>query len=82
MQLTPHPRNPASICQMGIRELISAPARLVRYLVQPSLDAQARFDALSEDEKAESRYQSMRLNGVFQLFPSPFGPGRKRQPKT
>lgn len=57
---------------------LTAPARLFHYFTEPTVAAKARFDALSEDERAERRYQAMKRDGAFRMFPSPFGQGRKR----
>ena len=56
---------------------LSAPVRFFRYLNQPGLDARARYEALSEDEKAARREQSDKLYGFYAMFPSPF-PKRER----
>lgn len=58
-------------------QALTAPARLFRYFNEPGVAAEARFDALSEEEKAERRYQGMK-RAAFRVFPSPFSNQRKR----
>jgi hypothetical protein len=59
------------------RRTLSAPLRFFRYINQPGVEARERFEALSEDEKAERREQSDKLYGFYAMFPSPY-PKRKR----
>jgi hypothetical protein len=47
----------------------SRPVRLWRYLTQPSgASYRERYEAMSEEQKAQERWRSMKLNGVFLAF--------------
>jgi hypothetical protein len=59
---------------MGIRSIIFAPAQAFKYLNASTRASEARYAALSEDEKAELRYRGMK-NWAYRVFPSP---GRTR----
>jgi hypothetical protein len=61
---------------MMIRRIISSPLRFFRYIEQPGREMQARYQAMSEDEKAERRAWSTKLYWTYAAFPSPFA--RKR----
>ncbi len=61
---------------MSIRSIIDAPFRFARYINQPSLEMQRRYEALPEDEKAKRREWYDKLYWVYQAFPSPF-PGKR-----
>jgi len=61
---------------MRLLRILSAPARFFRYINQPGVEARQRYEALSDDEKAERRYQYLKRSGAYAIFPSPF---RKRE---
>jgi hypothetical protein len=54
-----------------LRRLVTAPARLWRYLAVPPGGAyRERYEAMSDDEKAERQARSARRNGfVFAFVP-------------
>lgn len=61
-----------------LRRIVSAPARLWRYLaVPPGGTFQQRYDALEPAEKERERWQSMRRNGLFLTFVNIRPPKRK-----
>jgi hypothetical protein len=62
---------------MSLRRIISAPLRFFRYLDEPGREMEARYEAMSEDEKAERRAWSNKLYWSYAAFPSPFS-SRKR----
>jgi hypothetical protein len=62
---------------MRLLRTLSAPARFFRYINQPGVETRERYEALSDDEKAERRYQSLTRTGFYQTFPSPFPKGER-----
>jgi hypothetical protein len=63
---------------MTIRRIVNAPLRFIRYIDQPGRELQERYDAMSEEEKAERRAWSNKLYWVYQAFPSPFAGKRPK----
>lgn len=64
---------------MSIRRIINAPLRFVRYIELPGRETKERYEAMSEDEKAERRAWANKLYLGYAVFPSPFA--RKRPKK-
>jgi hypothetical protein len=69
-------RHAISIRALSTRRIFDAPLRFFRYITLPGREAAARYEALSEDEKAERRAWSNKLYWAYAAFPSPFA--RKR----
>jgi hypothetical protein len=59
---------------MSLRSIVSSTIQAFRNLNASTRERQARYDALSEDEKAELRYREMK-HWAYRVFPSP---GRTR----
>jgi hypothetical protein len=62
---------------MTLRRIINAPLRFIRYIEQPGREMRARYEAMSDEEKAARRAWSNKLYWTYAVFPSPFD-GRKR----
>jgi hypothetical protein len=62
---------------VGLRSTISATIQAFRNLNASTRAKNTRFDALSEDEKANLRYREMK-HWAYRVFPSP---GRTRPKK-
>jgi hypothetical protein len=70
---------------MMIRRIISSPLRFFRYIEQPAREMQARYQAMSEDEKAERGLGQPSSTGLTPPFParSPeSGQSTGREPRT
>jgi hypothetical protein len=53
---------------MSFRGILGAPARLWRCLLAPGKSYRERYAAMSDEEKAQERWRSMKRNGVFLTF--------------
>lgn len=61
------------ISGMSLRTKLSAPSRLLRYLVGPASESnRARYDAMSLEEKEAVAWQADRRDWFYRVFPSPF----------
>lgn len=63
---------------MGLRSIVSAPIRFYRYLEKPGREMQARYEAMSEEEKAERRAWANKLYWTYAAFPGPFAGKRPK----